>query len=232
VKVGFSEITLITNGVKLGDARYVKSLVAAGVTNVRMSLHAADAETHDKIVAVPGAFEKALNGVEHLRKHGVPVGLNYVLVKENVLKLPDFVRRFLVDGDFEDLIVYFPHERGMMALNAAKIGITYEQARSPLLLAAKMLDAAAKRGSMLIANIPPCAAPELKDMLLDWEKEPVFAASGMMGPEGGRTDLNAMKDAQRQEIKACRRCSVQSSCRGVEPEYVVRHGETEFEALR
>ncbi len=230
-KVGFDHITLVTNGIKLGVARYATSLAAAGVTHVRMSLHAADAATHDKIVVVPGALDKALSGVEHLRKLGVPVGLNYVLIKDNVDKLPEFVRRFLVDDRFDDLIVYFPHVRGMMELNAKRIGVSYEMARPPLLEAAAILDEAGKPGSMLIANVPPCALPEMADLLLDWENDPAEASSEMIGPEGGQTDLNAMKDAQRNEVPACRTCSLRDRCRGVEPEYVKRHGDDEFRPL-
>ena len=230
-KVGFEQITLVTNGVKLGDGRYARSLVTAGVTHVRMSLHAPDAETHDKIVVVPGAFDKALNGVGHLRKHGIPVGLNYVLVKENVNVLPDFVRRFMIDDIFDDLIVYFPHERGMMELNAKRIGVTYNAARSPLLKAAAMLDAAGKRLSMLIANVPPCALPELAELLLDWELDQNDSESTMMGPEGGKTSLHAMKDGQKRYVAACKVCALRDSCRGIEPEYTKRHGDNEFRHL-
>lgn len=230
-KVGFEQVTLVTNGVKLGEARYARALVAAGVTHVRMSLHAPDAATHDAIVAIPGAFFRALRGIRHLRKFGVPVGLNFVLVRANAAKLPAFLRRFVVEEGFDDVIVYFPHERGMMALNAGEIGLTYEDARRPLLESAALLDEAGRLGALLIANLPPCAAPELADLLLDWEKGEGEGASAMVSPEGGRTDLNAMKDAQRREVPACRACALREHCRGVEPEYARRHGDGEFRAL-
>jgi MoaA/NifB/PqqE/SkfB family radical SAM enzyme len=230
-KVGFSQITLVTNGVKLGDARYAKSLVSAGVTHVRMSLHAADSATHDAIVVVPGALDKALKGVEHLRRLEIPVGLNFVLVRANAAKLPAFLRRFVLKEGFDDVIVYFPHERGMMALNAKEIGLTYAQARPPLLEAAALLDKAGKLGALLVANLPPCAAPELADLLLDWERDPGEAPAAMMGPEGLSTDLKAMKDGQKLSVPACRACALRDRCRGVEAEYAARHGDAEFRAL-
>ncbi|PIR18962.1 MAG: hypothetical protein COV48_04635, partial [Elusimicrobia bacterium CG11_big_fil_rev_8_21_14_0_20_64_6] len=199
-KVGFEAVTLVTNGVKLGDGRYARSLAAAGVTHARFSLHAPDAAAHDAIVVVPGAFERALAGIGHMRELGVPVGLNFVLTRSNATLLPAFLKRFVLDEGIEDVIVYFPHERGMMAFNAAEVGIPYAAARSPLLKAAALLDAAGKLPALLLANVPPCAMPELADLLLDWEREPASAASSMIGPEGGRTDLNAMKDAQRGEV--------------------------------
>ena len=229
-KVGFSQVTLVTNGVKLGDARYAKSLIAAGVTHVRMSLHAPDAATHDAIVAVPGAFARALMGVAHLRKLKIPIGLNFVLVRANAQALPAFLRRFVIEGGFDDVIVYFPHERGMMALNAGEIGLTYSQVRRPLLASAALLDEAGKLSALLIANLPPCAVPELADLLLDWEKDPGEAAA-MVSPEGRATNIKTMKDAQKLAMPACRACVLKERCRGVESEYLTRFGDGEFRAL-
>ena len=230
-KVGFAEITLVTNGVRLGDGRYARSLAAAGVTNVRLSVHAPDAAGHDAIVEVPGAFERVLRAIGHLRKLELPIGLNFVMVRANAGRLPDFLRRFVLEEGIEDVIVYFPHERGLMALNAGEIGVSYEEARAPLLRSAALLDAAGKLSALLIANMPPCAAPELADLLLDWEREPAQAASRMLHPEGHATDLNAMKDGQRAAVPACGACALQARCRGVESEYLRRRGDAEFRAL-
>lgn len=230
-KVGFSEITLVTNGVRLGDLRYVKSLIAAGVTHVRMSVHGPDADSHDPIVVVPGAFERLTRGISHLKRLGIPVGFNFVLIRENAALLPAFLQKFVVDEGHDDVIVYFPHERGMMALNAGKIGLSYEDARPHLLKAAALLDEAGKLHALLIANVPPCAAPELADLLLDWERDPDEAGAAMLNPEGRRTDLKAMKDGQKGTVPACRACALKDRCRGVEGEYVRRFGVDEFRAL-
>jgi len=230
-KVGFDSVTLVTNGVRLGDARYARTLASAGVTHVRMSVHAPDAATHDAIVEVPGAFERLTRGIAHLKKLGVPVGFNFVLVRPNVALLPAFLEEFVVRGGHDDVIVYFPHERGMMALNADALSVPYSDARAALLKSAALLDKAGKLSALLIANVPPCAAPELADLLLDWERASSEGESAMLSPEGRATDLNAMKDAQRWTVPACRACALRERCRGVEPEYVRRFGDGEFRAL-
>jgi MoaA/NifB/PqqE/SkfB family radical SAM enzyme len=229
-KLGFKQITLVTNGVRLGDGRYARALVSAGVTHVRMSVHAPDAALHDAIVAVPGAFDRLTRGIAHLRRLGVPVGLNFVITKANAAVLPAFVRRFVVQDGLDDLIVYYPHERGLMALNADAIAVSYSQARPHLLEAASILDEAGRRSALLIANVPPCAAPEASDLLLDWERGPGEAAD-MIGPEGRETDLEAMKDAQRRTVPACAACALKNRCRGVEPEHAARFGAGELRAL-
>ncbi|MDE2489472.1 MAG: radical SAM protein, partial [Elusimicrobia bacterium] len=206
-KLGFESITLVTNGVRLGDGRYARSLVSAGVTHVRMSVHAPDAETHDRIVQVPGAFDRLSRGISHLKKLGVPVGLNFVLVKANAALLPAFVRKFVAQDGLSDLIVYYPHERGLMALNADAIAVSYSQARPHLLEAASILDEAGRRSALLIANVPPCVLPERAELLLDWERDPGEGDAAMLGPEGRRTDLEAMKDSQRAPVAACAACA-------------------------
>ena len=230
-KVGFEEVTLVTNGVRLGDARYARTLAASGLTHARLSVHAPDAEGHDAIVAVPGAFERVRRAIAHLRRLGIPIGLNFVMTRANAAKLPAFLRRFVLEEGIEDVIVYFPHERGMMALNAAKIGVTYAAARAPLLKSAALLDRAGKLSSLLVANVPPCAAPELADLLIDWERDAREAAAAMVNPEGLSVDLKAMKDGQKREVPSCGACALQGRCRGVEAEYVRRHGDGEFRAL-
>jgi len=230
-KVGFAEITLVTNGVRLGDLKYAKSLIAAGVTHVRMSVHAPDAVLHDAIVVVPGAFDRLTKGLAHLKQLGVPVGLNFVLIRENAARLPAFLRKFVVAEGIEDVIVYFPHERGLMELNADRLAVSYEEARPHLLKSASVLDKAGKLHALLIANVPPCAAPELADLLLDWERDPEEAGASMLNPEGRRTDLKAMKDGQKGRVPACRACALRDRCRGVEGEYVKRFGDEEFRAL-
>jgi MoaA/NifB/PqqE/SkfB family radical SAM enzyme len=196
-----------------------------------MSVHGPNAALHDSIVAVPGAFERLEKGIAHLRSLAIPVGLNFVMVRENAAALPAFARKFVIRDGLEDLIVYFPHERGMMALNAGRIGVSYSEARPHLLKAAAALDKAGKLSALLIANVPPCAAPELADLLLDWERDPAEEGSRMLSPEGRVTDLEAMKDGQRAAVPACRSCALKDRCRGVEPEYLARRGDDEFRAL-
>jgi MoaA/NifB/PqqE/SkfB family radical SAM enzyme len=201
------------------------------LTHVRFSVHAPDAAGHDAIVAVPGAFARILLALGHLRRLEIPIGLNFVLVRDNAAKLPAFLRRFVLEEKIGDVIVYFPHERGMMALNADAAGVSYEEAREPLLESAALLDAAGHLSALLVANVPPCAAPELADRLLDWEREPGEATSTMVNPEGRLSDLDAMKDGQRRTVPACGACALKDRCRGVEPEYLRRRGNEEFRAL-
>lgn len=230
-KLGFTSVTLVTNGVKLGEEPYARSLAEAGVTHVRISVHAATAHAHDAIVRVPGAFEKILRALGHLRGLKIPVGLNFVLVSDNAADFAPFLLRFIVEGGIGDVIAYYPHERGLMALNAERLAVSYPEAAQALRAGIAVLAASGKRSALLVANVPPCVMPEHADLLLDWERDAAEEPAGMAHPEGHATDLLAMKDAQRREAKACRTCSLRATCRGVEPEYLSRFGDGAFRAL-
>ena len=230
-KLGFIDITLVTNGVRLGDGRYARSLASAGLTSARLSIHAPNAPAHDAIVQVPGAFVRARRAMAHMEKLGVAVGINFVLIAENASLLPEFLKMLVVDAGVKDVIVYFPHERGMMALNAARLSMSYQDTHAHLLDAAAMLTAAGRRDALKIANVPPCAAPELLDVLLDWERSHEGSPAAMLHPEGHESDLSAMKDGQRRPIAACRSCTLSARCRGVESEYLRRHGDAALRPL-
>jgi MoaA/NifB/PqqE/SkfB family radical SAM enzyme len=216
-KLGFAKITTVTNGVRLGEKSYADSLVKAGGTHFRISVHAAHAELHDRIVAIPGAFGKIQAALEHLQ--GLPVGFNFVLIKSNYKELPAFVKRF---GRLGDLIVYFPHRRGMMELNEKAEGVSY-------LDVAPSVRAAAKNGPFLLANFVPCLMPELAQRMIDWGEEE--GETAMVHPEGKTTDILEMKDSQRVPVEACKSCCLKDRCHGVEREYLKVHGEKEFNPL-
>jgi MoaA/NifB/PqqE/SkfB family radical SAM enzyme len=50
---------------------------------VEISLYGATAATHDRVTGVPGSFKKAMQGIEALIAHGIPVRLKSVLMTLN-----------------------------------------------------------------------------------------------------------------------------------------------------
>ncbi len=231
-KLGFEQITVVTNGIRFSDPGYTRSLKDAGATNLRFSIHAGDAAIHDAIVAIPGAFERALKGIVNARAAGLPLGMNFVLIRKNVAALPDFLERFCVKDGIDDVIVYFPHLRGMMEINAAAEGLRYADAASSVREGFARLEPAGKRGCVLLANFVPCVLPELTDRMIDWS----HPGDGIPGaaqthPEGFTEDILAMKDDQRRRVAACASCALGGRCLGVEREYQARFGEADFAAL-
>jgi len=70
-ELGFSNISLITNGLRLSNPAYAARLVAAGVNDVLFSIHGHDAAQHDRHTAIPGSFAKILQAFTNMRDLGV-----------------------------------------------------------------------------------------------------------------------------------------------------------------
>ncbi|GAB4161833.1 MAG: heme b synthase [Candidatus Promineifilaceae bacterium] len=79
-------VALATNGTLI-DAAVARRIQQAGIRRVSVSFDGADAATHD-IFRGPGAFERALAGMEHLRAAGVPYQINTTVARHNVGQMP------------------------------------------------------------------------------------------------------------------------------------------------
>ncbi|MHA2033821.1 MAG: PqqD family peptide modification chaperone, partial [Candidatus Thorarchaeota archaeon] len=84
-------MNLITNGRRCADKRFVDRLVDAGLNSAQVSIEGPDAETHDYIVGVPGAFEQTVKGIKNLRETDIYTHCNTTICKPNVDKLEQLV---------------------------------------------------------------------------------------------------------------------------------------------
>jgi MoaA/NifB/PqqE/SkfB family radical SAM enzyme len=110
-QAAFKHVRIQTNGVRLADPNYCRELVDAGIDEYFISIMAADAQTHDDIAAVKGAFERTFKGLENLDSYdNVYLLTNTVITKRSYSHLAKIVERLvhlrrLVQIDFWN---YFP----------------------------------------------------------------------------------------------------------------------------
>lgn len=229
-KLGFRRIQIGTNAVRLSSAAYAQRLADAGLNYARVSLHAATAAAHDKLLALPGAFDKAVRGIGHLRARGVYVGLNFVVTSENASELPAFFELCLDRLGVRDFDVIFLHHRGMMELHGGELGVRYAAAAPYLRAAWKLLE---KRGirkrTPTLVNVPPCVVPELRPWIADWSAEE--AGDALTRPGSASVDLMAMKGAQKTKGPRCASCSLEPRCLGFERDYARRYGDEDFQPV-
>ncbi|OFV93411.1 MAG: radical SAM/SPASM domain-containing protein [Acidobacteria bacterium RIFCSPLOWO2_02_FULL_61_28] len=81
-------VALGTNGTMI-TADIARQISEAGIRRVAISLDGPDAATHDAFRGIPGAFEKAVEGFEHLKRLGMSVQINTSVAKHNAAKLPE-----------------------------------------------------------------------------------------------------------------------------------------------
>ncbi|MHC4112629.1 MAG: radical SAM protein, partial [Planctomycetota bacterium] len=79
---------LATNGT-LMDSQVAEKIADSGIARVSVSLDGATAEVHNKLRRLKGSFEKALEGINHIRDKKVPFQINITLTKHNASQLVD-----------------------------------------------------------------------------------------------------------------------------------------------
>ncbi|MCX7024087.1 MAG: radical SAM protein [Spirochaetes bacterium] len=97
-------VNLVTNGT-LATPRRARSLAAAGLGSVQVSIESPDPAVHDSLCGTPGSWERTVAGIHAFLDAGVPVQTNSTVTRENresLLLLPAFlaslgVRRFAMN---------------------------------------------------------------------------------------------------------------------------------------
>jgi sulfatase maturation enzyme AslB (radical SAM superfamily) len=227
-KAGYPSVGVITNGIRLADPEYAGLLADCGLTFAVVSIHGADAVVHDRRVAVPGAFAKALRALENLRARGVLLVLNFVLTREDGPQAAAFVERFAGEPGVAELQLYYPHYDGLAAVNAGELRLPFAAAAGPLraaLAAARRLGAQER---VFLYNVPPCALPEAAEHLRNWAEEPEALLVDPKGLEDGR-----FGSERRGRVKTaeCARCVHGPRCLGFEEGYVAAFGSGEMRAV-
>jgi radical SAM protein with 4Fe4S-binding SPASM domain len=85
---------LVTNGRRLKDEAYFKSLVDAGLDHVQITLESHDPKIHDKITAVEGSWNETVQGLKNAIASPIYTLTNTTLNQYNVggiLKTIDFI---------------------------------------------------------------------------------------------------------------------------------------------
>ena len=77
-------LTRINTSGLLLDREVVGKLKRAGLTQGAVSIDDADPETHDRLRGVPGAYDRAVQGIRNLKDAGIPCQINTVAARRNV----------------------------------------------------------------------------------------------------------------------------------------------------
>lgn len=71
--LGFVNVSVITNGLRLAKLAYAEEIVAAGVNDFLFSIHGHNAPLHESHTAIPGSFARVLQAVGNVRALGARV---------------------------------------------------------------------------------------------------------------------------------------------------------------
>jgi len=254
--VGFTRIALATNAMMLRRMPFLDKLLDAGLTRATVSMHGHTKELEDKLVLVPGAYEKKCQALRNLklrqREGKLPdgVSVNIVLNGWNYRHLPQMMRFFFEEMELDDLRVNFVRPEGF-AENNSDLTQTYTDTIKMLTKAIVLNEEHFKR-VFTFGGIPMCMLPApllqdepllrkyMGDIYRDLSTDCSIRASSNSGREGqaqiedGRARFN-WQDRKRFDLKHhmahCARCEFTDACEGVWRGYLEIYGEHEFSAL-
>ncbi|MFA6434574.1 MAG: radical SAM protein [Elusimicrobiales bacterium] len=212
--VGFGFIRVQTNGIRLADPAFCAALVKAGLTFCKFSFTSDIPDIHDRLVGVPGAWAKAVKGLENLRALKVRLGTNIVVNRLNYRRLPEIISRFLEKG-LSNFVVIYPVYAGGMAAHAGTIGVSLPAAGKYFLKTAELMEQAGLAGEILFLNTPPCFLNGRENLAIGLD----LFNTVVTGPDGARTDLDLNADAAKVYGAVCRACALKRRCKGVDANY-------------
>lgn len=241
-ELGYTRISLCTNGTRLSDAAFCERLVKNGLTRVTVSLHSHDAETEDKVMTrVPGNHARKVAGVRNmlswnargLMRHGV--SLNPVLSKKNLHQMSEYLLfakglgvadvRFNYiwpDDELKDWQEWVPSFREAapeivkaIILNERRIGLRLTVGGMP-------------RCALRCAGISERLADSLSDRYLDEGSFDPDISVTIPSASEGRGDRFVWQDRKKDILKRrgprCPECRNAQTCEGIWKTYAYIYG--------
>lgn len=223
--LGSTVISVQTNGRRLSDAAYARTLVDAGVNHFVISMHGHTAEIQDETSRRPGSFVQAAQGIRNVRALGCKVQTNSVIAKNNVRFLAELID-LLADLDVTTINISALHTASEAVESVFEAIVpTYVELRPYLLQA--VARAEQHKIPVILEGFPMCVYPERLEYHLTRPERKIrmyFRGHTIQNYD----DL--MDRVHRRHVDACDGCIFKSRCGGVYVEYLQHRGDAEFGA--
>lgn len=222
-ELGYQKVEIKTNGLKLSSPTFVRELIDAGVGLFSISIHGPDAETHNSLVNIPRAFERAVRGAHLVREHGGELSLPTCIQQGNYRRLPETVA-LLISLDPRFVLPTFIEPSGSAAIRFDDVVPRYCDVHEPVMEAAGLLSSEPDI-AWAFHGFPMCCLPSLEHRSYDLVRNEQYLT-------GNGTDyFDYERNALRARGDSCRTCRFQALCGGPWREYVDHHGWEEFHPI-
>jgi MoaA/NifB/PqqE/SkfB family radical SAM enzyme len=223
--LGFAEVVVQTNAMRLAYPAYARALAEAGVTEVRVNAKSARAEVHDRLSGEAGAHALLLRALENLGSLGVRVTADVLLARSTAPQLDETVA-FFADrgvGRFALWLLY----SGDVSDGPCDQEVPRIADLVPAFARAHAI--AQSRGLELVSfHTPPCTLPP--ELRATWQPAKDLGIE-VVDPGGHRFALHASPFEGGGHVEGCAGCAFRDRCGGPRADYVRLHGAGEFRAL-
>jgi MoaA/NifB/PqqE/SkfB family radical SAM enzyme len=227
-QLGYVEVAVQTNGMRLAYPEYRDALVAAGVTELRFNVKSHRAEVHDRLsgeVPCHALLLQAVDGVAALAGSPVRIVADVLLARGAAAELPDLVTFYAgrgVRGFTLWLLSAADSSDPLVAGEVPRIRDLW-----PALAGAR--EAAERLGATLTSlHTPPCTLPaELRATFHPASELGLL----VVGPDAMPFPLEASPFEGGAYTPGCARCSERRRCGGPRADYLKIHGDEEFVPL-
>ena len=246
-QLGYSRISIITNGSRLSEPGFLNSLLEAGLSRVALSIHSHRAALEDAITRRKGSFAEKIRALENLvqaqRSERLKDGLslNTVLHRKNAEQLDRFV-------DFMEKIgvrdIRFNFIRPTFKAEGSEAWVPRFKLVTPLVRRLIARNEQQRRMFLNFADFPLCklpwevlASPELRKRYVGESWDMVTDVTEMrrrpMPDAPNNTTIRFNWKSKRMEFKTflpvCSTCVLSEQCEGVWQAYLDIYGEREFD---
>lgn len=220
--LGYEEIHLQTNAIRLSDPVFAREVTARGVTLYIVSLHGDVAHLHDLQTHSLRGFYCTLQGIRNVKAEGARVRTNTVVTRQNVERLPA-ISRLACELGVDHINFSNLHPVGSALFARERIMPTFGEIRPYLTAAAEY--ALQQHCRVTLEGFPYCTVGRLADIHLNNE----YRSIRMLVRGRVIDDYDAfMSEKCRTFGPPCEGCSVRTRCGGVYPEYAELRGWSEF----
>lgn len=236
-KLGFHDMMMTTNGVRLADAAFCDELREAGLGRLNFSMHTTRSATFDRITRTKGFFPKVMKGLENAATR-FDILANMVINRHNHREVPAMVR-FLsklqarTDASLRLMpsIVVIEEDPARSVVPWENISISNTRI-VPYLAEAVRFDRAQPRPVIMaqfggLSFMPLCACREHPELLAYAPRVRFTESIGYMDGDG-RVPPEGVR---RVKAASCRSCRLDAACPGVAPGYAALYGLSELVPL-
>ena len=232
-ELGYDDIVIFTNGVRLPQKGFVDQVLAHGDFTWRISIQGGNEAAHVDVTKRERSFARILEGMAVLRDRGQAITANLCLNRLNAASLPDFVP-LVAEYGLSQLHIDLMRPQDAGARTDAYLLDTmgrYDEMAPHIRAMLEGFEATAPDFDVNIGNLPYCVLPEWSDRIHHGgQTTQTFAANGR-GEIDRPWDKYTHQSSDKVHRAECEPCAFRGRCSGAFDRYVEAHGWQEFQPL-